>query len=465
MSTELNPKNVEFSNQNAPESDTPLRQDEISALNKIINSEITHMNVSQTNVAERQTDPTSPLWSSETFESLKLKPELVKRCAALDFITPSKIQSACIPLLIRTPPVDVVAQAQNGTGKTATFLLAILHKIDVNFHAPQALIIAPTVELANQICEVGQNLAALLPNVTFFCATKGTNYTHAPISSHVVVGTPGSIDNSIIKFRNLDVKSLFCFVLDEADYIFGQPGFRDTVMRLLHYIRQTNFNTKLWFFSATFDDPYADQMIKTYAPDALRIATRRNEHILNRIKQYIVRCPTRDHKLKAIVRAFSAISVTSTIIFCYTRASVEWLRNEIQKTGRKVAILHGNMDIHDRADNVRRFAKSEYKVLIATSVAARGLDIPQVSLVINYDPPVRYNENQAPVVQDDTQLGYSDYDTYMHRVGRAGRFGKPGMALNLADGPMAYQLIREIEKYFGIKMEEIQDGEYENITA
>ena len=123
------------------------------------------------------------------------------------------------------------------------------------------------------------------------------------------------------------------------------------------------------------------------------------------------------------------------------------------------------MDIHDRADNVLRFAKSEYKVLIATSVAARGLDIPQVSLVINYDPPVRYTENQMPMVQDGAQLGYSDYDTYMHRVGRAGRFGKPGMALNLADSDVTYQLIREIEQYFGIKMEEIQDGEYENIAA
>ena len=95
--------------------------------------------------------------------------------------------------------------------------------------------------------------------------------THGPITNHVVVGTPGSIDNAVLKFRNLDVTNLFCFVLDEADYIFGQAGFRDTIMRLLHYVRQTNFNAKLWFFSATFDDPYADQLINTYAPDALRI--------------------------------------------------------------------------------------------------------------------------------------------------------------------------------------------------
>lgn len=179
--------------------------------------------------------------------------------------------------------------------------------------------------------------------------------------------------------------------------------------------------------------------------------------MLNRIKQYVVHCPTRDDKFRAIIRVFSSISVTSTIIFAYSRHSVDWLETKIKESGRQVATLHGGLSAEQRAENVRRFSESKVKVLIASDVAARGLDIPQVCLVVNYDPPVKYIESNIQ------GRAIADCETYLHRVGRTGRFGKPGLCINLIDNANSQSLFQQISEFYEIQMEALDVMNYADL--
>lgn len=189
-------------------------------------------------------------------------------------------------------------------------------------------------------------------------------------------------------------------------------------------------------------------------------STRRKDNILHRIKQYVVKCETRDDKFQALIKIFASVPLTSSIIFTYTRKSAQWIADKMAATGRKVALLHGELPKEVRAENVARFANSEYKILVTTNVASRGLDIPQVALVINYDPPFLSNIN-PPTTPD--HLGYADYDTYLHRVGRTGRFGKPGLVINLVDNDISDKLFKEIAEYFECPMQVLDPNNYTDL--
>uniref|UniRef100_A0A7E4ZRE0 RNA helicase n=1 Tax=Panagrellus redivivus TaxID=6233 RepID=A0A7E4ZRE0_PANRE len=441
-----------------------LDRSEISLLNKLLNNEINEINEGQVEIRSQQSDPSSPLYSTETFESFQLKPELIAACYSNGFNQPSKIQTACIPLILRAPSRDVIAQAQNGTGKTATFLLALLQRIDPTIEAPQGLIIAPTIELAQQIEAVAKKLAVHMPEVKIRCAVRGEIAPYGTVfNDHIFVGTPGTVEKWLTRFRTIRSEHLICTVVDEADDLFQLQNVKQNLTRILDFVKKAKPDCQLLFFSATFSDDDLAFIKNTFVPETYFITVHRSELSLANIKQIVIPCESREDKYQALRNVYATISNTASIIFAYTRASVDWLATQLRKDGRNVATLHGNMTTEERAQNVVKFAQGDYKVLICTNVASRGLDIPRVTIVVNYDPPVKYSAVTDPsaMLQTEGNLGYADYDTYLHRIGRSGRFGRPGLAVNMVDSPISGQLFREIEEHFGTKMQVIEPNNYD----
>uniref|UniRef100_A0A914EAX5 RNA helicase n=2 Tax=Acrobeloides nanus TaxID=290746 RepID=A0A914EAX5_9BILA len=432
--------------------DKPIPKEESSLLNKILNEKLNSLNEGIVEISKQQLDPASPLYSNQTFESLRLKQPLIDALYQMGFQQPSKIQEAALPLLLCEPPQDMIAQAQSGTGKTATFLLTMLNRLDPEKKFPQCICLAPTYELARQIGEVAKKMAKNMPEIQIRYAIKGENVSRGmPIAEQIVIGTPGKMLDWVVKFRLIDPSKIICFVLDEADIMISQQGYQDQSIRLHNQIIAAAPNCQCMLFSATFSEAvfnFANQMIS----DPVIITVRRQDQTLPNIKQYFVRCRDRSDKYRAISNLYCSLTIASSIIFCYTRSSATWLANQLRATGRDVALLHGDMAVMERAQAVEDFKNGKYKVMITTNVCARGLDIPQVALIVNYDPPVTFEEHPQP-----------DYDTYLHRIGRTGRFGKPGIAVNLADSDITMSFVKSFETYFGRPIEPLDDRDMDQL--
>ncbi|OZC11772.1 DEAD/DEAH box helicase [Onchocerca flexuosa] len=434
------------------ECEKPMPNEEISLLNKILHKKLENLQNGNLEISQARSDPNSPLYSVTSFQSLRLKDELLKALDKMSFYMPSKIQEAALPLLLVEPPMNLIAQAQSGTGKTATFVLTMLSRVVPSNKWPQCLCLAPTYELAMQIGQVVQKMSEFLPEIKIRYAVKGERMSRGEkIEEQIIIGTPGKMLDWVMKLRVIDPSKIICLVLDEADVMISQQGHQDQSIRLHKYFFFNFFFIFLFFcnelersgakyqsllFSATYDESvrsFADSIIK----DAVNITLRRDEQTLKNIKQYYVKCANREEKYEAVMNLYGGLTIASAIIFCYTRKSAEWLAARMGQRGHDVTVLHGEMTIEDRARTIQQFKDSVYKVLITTNVCARGIDVSQVSVVINYDPPVTYTDNPQP-----------DYETYIHRIGRTGRFGKAGIAINLVSDDFSLNVIQRIGDYF-----------------
>ncbi|KAI1706723.1 DEAD/DEAH box helicase domain-containing protein [Ditylenchus destructor] len=413
---------------------------DISYLNKILNQKLNLLNDGVVEVRKQQSDPNSPLYSVQTFEGLRLKPELLKALKLMGFYQPSKIQEVALPQLLVEPPQDMIAQSQSGTGKTATFLLCIC--------------LAPTLELAKQIGDVATKMAQLMPDVKVRYAVKGERVNpNTVFTEQIVIGTPGKMLDWIEKYRLIDAQNIICFVLDEADIMISQEGHQESSIKIHNEIISANQNCQCMLFSATYSDrvfEFAEQLIA----DPVIITIRRQDQSLPYIRQYYIRCKGRDDKYKSIVALYQSLTVASSIIFCYTRSSAIWLAEKLRQSGRDCGLLHGELSVPERAQVAEDFREGRHNVLITTNVSARGLDMPQVSLVVNYDPPVTYEEYPQP-----------DYDTYLHRIGRTGRFGKPGIAINLVDSDIIMGFVDKFREYFGRSIDELDADDYDQLES
>ncbi|KAI3416071.1 ATP-dependent RNA helicase ddx19a [Globodera pallida] len=424
---------------------------EVSLLNKVLNDKLNQLNEGTPEVSKLQRDPNSPLYSAHTFEELRIKPELIKAIHMMGFVQPSKIQEAALPVLLCEPPQDIIAQSQSGTGKTATFLLAMLNRIDSDKTHPQCICVAPTFELAQQIGEVAKKMAQFLPNVHIRFAVKGETVPRdMTFTEQIVIGTPGKMLDWMMR-KHIDAAKIVSFALDEADVMIGQQGYQDKSIRIHNSIVSSNPTCQCMLFSATYSDAvikFADKLIA----DPTVITIRRQDQSLPYIRQYFVRCRDREDKYQSILSLYSVLTISSCIIFCYTRSSTVWLARRFKEKGRDVALLHGELEVTERARVVEQFKRGEQKVLITTNVVARGLDIPQVSLVINYDPPVTYEESPQP-----------DNDTYLHRMGRTGRFGKPGIVINLVDSDIVMDFVLSFQQHFGREIAPLDASDYDQM--
>ncbi len=358
---------------------------------------------------------------TDEFTALNLHPQLVQAVSALGFTSPTPIQTAVIPLLLAGH--DVIGQAQTGTGKTAAFALPILHNLQPNHEQVQSLILAPTRELALQVARAIHEYGRF-HDVRVLAVYGGQPYDkqirRLKRGVDVVVGTPGRLLD-LIRQKSLDLSHLTTLILDEADEMLSM-GFIEDIETIL---KETPAARQTALFSATLPAEIR-QLADRYLRQPQSVAIRHKQMTVATIEQryYLV---NEADKMAALTRLFEMEAVTSTLIFTRTRISTGELANELTVRGFPAEALNGDLSQDAREQVLNRFRHNQINVLVATDVAARGLDIDNISHVINFDLP-RHPE------------------IYVHRVGRTARAGKTGIALTLVT-PQEQWHLRRIEGY------------------
>uniref|UniRef100_A0AAY4CCC7 RNA helicase n=1 Tax=Denticeps clupeoides TaxID=299321 RepID=A0AAY4CCC7_9TELE len=415
-----------------------------SLLNKLIRSSL----VNTTNQVEvLQRDPSSPLYSVKSFEQLRLKPQLLQGVYAMGFNRPSRIQENALPMMLAEPPQNLIAQSQSGTGKTAAFVLAMLSHVDPAQTWTQCLCVSPTYELALQTGKVIEQMGQFYPEVKLSYAIRGNKVERGQkIQEHIVIGTPGTVLDWCHKLKFIDPKKIKVFVLDEADVMIATQGHQDQSIRIQRLLPR---DCQMLLFSATFEDSvwrFAERIV----PDPNIIKLKREEETLDNIKQYYVLCNSKEEKFAALCNIYGAITIAQAMIFCHTRKTAGWLAGELSREGHQVALLSGEMVVEQRAAVIERFREGKEKVLVTTNVCARGIDVEQVSVVINFDLPVDKDGNP-------------NNETYLHRIGRTGRFGKRGLAINMIDSKHSMNILNKIQEHFNKKIEKLNTDDLDEI--
>lgn len=366
--------------------------------------------------------------SVESFKDLPLTEELLKAIEELGFTEPSPIQSIAIPRLLEGR--DVIGQAQTGTGKTAAFGLPLLQRIDAADRSVQALVLCPTRELALQVANGLTALAKHLRGVRILSVYGGQPIEPQASAlrrgAQVVVGTPGRILDHINR-GTLQLGVVRMAVLDEADEMLDM-GFREDIERILSEMPDW---VQSAFFSATMPDGILEMARRFLRePELLRV-TRRQLTVANTDQAWFEVRPFR--RLDALCRLFDAFIPRKAIVFRATKQGVDELAAALQQRGILADALHGDLNQTQRERVMSRFRAGGLSVLVATDVAARGLDVDDVDTVINFDLP-------------------NDPETYVHRIGRTGRAGRTGQAFSFAAGRDVYKL-RDIQRVTGSRIE------------
>lgn len=341
------------------------------------------------------------------FNTLPLKQEILENLGKLNFTQMTPIQQSTLPLSLNGQ--DVIAKAKTGSGKTVAFSLAILNKLQVKKFRIQSLILCPTRELANQVAQELRMLAKAFHNVKIITLCGGMPHKPQVHSlshhAHIVVGTPGRVLKHLQQ-ENFSCEDIETFVLDEADRML-EMGFIEDIEAIKQFVPNT---VQTLLFSATFPQETID-LANKITNNAQKIFL--EQDVQNNIKELHYKVHEND-KSEVIIDVIKANEAKSTIIFCNTKLSCEQLADELEQLNVDVLVLHSDYEQQDRMETLILFSSKTYPVLIATDVAARGLDIEKVDLVINYDLPL--NE-----------------EIYTHRIGRTGRMNKQGIAVSLSD--------------------------------
>lgn len=348
----------------------------------------------------------------------------------MKFNKPSKIQEKALPLLLNKTFNNFIGQSQSGTGKTAAFSLSMLSRIDLEVQRPQALCLSPARELARQTMDVIQTMGKYT-GITTSLAVPESVEKGAPVTAQLVVGTPGTVLD-LIRRKQLDVSSIKICVLDEADNMLDQQGMGAQCSRVKKMLPR---DIQMVLFSATFPDEVYEYAEK-FSPNANEIRLKQEELNVDGIKQLYMDCDNDADKVRVITNLYEVLTIGSSIIFVREKKTANELYKKLNSEGHKVSILHGDLQADERDRLMDDFREGRSKVLITTNVLARGIDIPSVTMVINYDLPVLRN-------------GRADPSTYLHRIGRTGRFGRVGISISLVHDRQSYNVLQEIQNYFG----------------
>ncbi|CAK9813574.1 Eukaryotic initiation factor 4A-III [Anthophora quadrimaculata] len=342
-----------------------------------------------------------------TFDNMGLRDELLRGIYAYGFEKPSAIQQRSIKPIMKGR--DVIAQAQSGTGKTATFSIAILQSLDTQIRETQVLVLSPTRELATQIQKVILALGDFM-NVQCHACIGGTNLGEdirkLDYGQHVVSGTPGRVFD-MIKRRVLRTRAI---------KIYLPPA------------------TQVVLVSATLPHEILE-MTSKFMTDPIRILVKRDELTLEGIKQFFVAVEREEWKFDTLCDLYDTLTITQAVIFCNTKRKVDWLTEKMREANFTVCSMHGDMPQKERDNIMKEFRSGQSRVLITTDVWARGIDVQQVSLVINYDLP-------------------NNRELYIHRIGRSGRFGRKGVSINFVKTD-DIRILRDIEQYYSTQIDEM----------
>eukprot|EP00038_Savillea_parva_P005629 m.159351 g.159351 ORF g.159351 m.159351 type:complete len:425 (-) comp11780_c0_seq1:186-1460(-) len=366
----------------------------------------------------------------DNFDDMNLREELLRGIYAYGFEKPSAIQQRAIIPCVKGH--DVIAQAQSGTGKTATFSISVLQKIDIGMRQCQALLLAPTRELAQQIQKVVVALGDYMKIECMACiggTRVADDMRRLEAGVHCIVGTPGRVFDMINR-RALHVNEIRQFVLDEADEMLSR-GFKDQIYDIFRLLPA---ECQVILLSATMPVDVLE-VTKRFMRDPIRILVKKEELTLEGIKQFYISVDREEWKLDTLSDLYETLTITQAVIFCNTRRKVDWLTEEMRKREFTVSSMHGDMTQQERDVIMREFRTGSSRVLITTDLLARGIDVQQVSLVINYDLP-------------------TNRENYIHRIGRGGRFGRKGVAINFLTSDDV-RTLQDIEQFYNTQIEEM----------
>lgn len=423
----------------------------------------------QVKLADLQADPSSPLYSAATFEELHIPEPILKGLYAMKFNRPSKVQEKALPLLLTNPAQNLIAQSQSGTGKTAAFVLTMLCRVDPHLAEPQALCVTPMRELARQIVDVVREMCQFT-DIKVVAALKAARDDEGPatpnpnpplpraFTEQIVVGTPGTLldlqHRGLLKCQRLKV-----LVFDEADVLFDKDGLGAQSLRLKKACRP---DVQTLLFSATFRQDVMASALRL-VPNANVLTLRKEELSVDAIRQFYMRIEVPDRrssgpahlalvakkKIELLSAIYGLLTLGQSIIFVATREMADRVQAHMELEGYKTCLLHGGLGPQERDAVIDGFRRGEDRVLISTNVLSRGIDVLQVSLVINFDMPFN-GLDKLP-----------DCETYLHRIGRTGRFGRSGVSINFIATQEDEHCQSVIRDHFNRPINQISTGDLE----
>ena len=385
------------------------------------------MNINDQNINDViiESEEQSSEFLLKNWDDFDIKPDLLRGIYSLGFENPSPIQSkAILPMVSKR---DIIGQAQSGTGKTGTFSIGTLQIIDTSEKNIQAILMAPTHELAKQSASVVEKLGGFMDGLVVQILVGGTSI-HEDSDNlkknkpQIIVGTPGRIYD-MIKRDILNVKYVKLFVIDEADDMLS-TGFKEQIYNIFQFFPE---NVQVALFSATMPDEIME-LTKKFMRNPVKITMKSEQLNLECIQQFYVALASDHEKYDALKRLFEFLSVSQCIIYVNSVKRVVDLHNAMNEEGFSVCCIHSSMTKQERDEAFVNFKSGGSRVLISSNITARGIDIQQVSVVINFDIPKCVH-------------------TYLHRIGRSGRWGRKGIAINFITR-RDVQYMKEIENHY-----------------
>ena len=367
---------------------------------------------------------------SYSFEDLNLNDELLRGIYSYGFEKPSKIQYKSIPVI--STGKDVIAQSQSGTGKTGAFSIGILNNIDTKMKKTQYIVLTPTHELAKQIYDVIENLGARM-DITMCKVIGKTNISDSirelQKDPQIIIATPGRLFDMINK-RHIFTDNIKTLVLDEADEMLSS-GFMDVLHNIIRCMPKT---CQMCLFSATMPSEILE-LTDNFMNEPEKLLVNKDELTLEGIKQFYIDLKQYNWKFDVLYDLYDTINITQSIIYVNSKNILNNLYDRLLKDEYPVSYIHGDMQTAEREKNLNDFKNGITRIMLSTDLLSRGIDIQQLSLVINFDLP-------------------RNKETYIHRIGRSGRYGRKGTAINFVTSEdITY--MKEIETFYNTKIEEM----------
>jgi superfamily II DNA/RNA helicase len=369
------------------------------------------------------------------FDNLNLDENLLKGVYLYGFNKPSSIQIKGITSI--NTGKDCILQSQSGTGKTATYLLGVMNRLDTNINGCQGIIITPTRELTTQVYNVAENLAKYTKIKIAKCI-GGTNIGELISSlktASLVIGTLGRI-NHMIMDRKINLFKLKFIVLDEADKLFSDG--MDNKLQMI--IDKAPIGVQNVLISATMSLNLFNES-KKFMHEPIKVLLKNNEVVVDLISQFYLDIEKEEDKFDTLLDLYNLISTSQAIIFCNTIRKVEWLEKNLKESNFPITTIHSNMTQEERDIVVKEFRDGKTRLLLTTDLLSRGIDIPQVNMVICYDLPM-------------------NKETYIHRIGRCGRFDKKGVAITmvLSNDPTDSKTFSRMKHFYRMDIKQMPDN-------
>tara|TARA_Y100000996_G_scaffold337921_1_gene274682 strand:- start:254 stop:1408 length:1155 start_codon:yes stop_codon:yes gene_type:complete len=365
-----------------------------------------------------------------SFEDLSLKENLLRGIYSYGFEVPSAIQSKAIPVL--KTGKDIIAQAQSGTGKTGAFVIGSLESIDVEIKGTQVIIISPTRELSKQTTEVVSELSKYM-GITYMEVVGGTDVFQCRSDldklPQIIIGTPGRILDMINK-RSIFTDKVVSLIFDEADEILSY-GFKDTIYSIVKCMSE---KCQICLFSATMPEEVIE-LTNSFMQSPESILVKKEALTLEGITQFYINMKVSDWKYDILKDLYNTISISQCIIYFNSKNKLNDIYKQLTEEDFPVSMIHGELSTEERKVTMSEFKGGQTRILLSTDLLSRGIDIQQLSLVINFDLP-------------------RSKETYIHRIGRSGRYGRKGVAINFVT-ERDLENLDIIRTYYNTKIEEM----------